>query len=505
MFFKRLSIFSVVILSIMLSVCAVTKTKFIFWYPKIIFGLDLNGGSSITFNVDLENSIKDEYAEILHSNVILTDKTSSNKINELLQENEKSDESSKDYYLNKPEYTIDAHGIYVRQDKFGEVHKNDLLYVDKSYSKDYVHIFFAPEYAKQQNESIIRRSIEIIRTRIDPNSTKECHIYPEGNNSISVEAPGIYDPNELITLIGKTANLVFAFTESDESNAKKMQYHGKDVLISNTPVLNGKYLVKADVVMDNASRPGIAFMFNTEGANLFSEITSKNIGKELAIILDDRILSIGRINTTLSYSGTISGNFSYDEAKEIAILMCSGALPAKLIPMSQYKIGPILGQEAIIEGLNAALVSLILISIFMIYTYGLTGLISIISLIVNCFMLIAFIVMSESTLTLTGIAGIVATIGMAVDANILINERIKEHKHPQSNIAIIHGYQQAMSSIIDSNLTTLIGSGIMYLMSSGFIRGFAVTLSIGIIISMFTSIILSRTILGIFRNIDYRR
>lgn len=483
---KRIFIISIAILSILITTCSLFKLPIIYYKPHITLGLDLNGGSSVTFDLDRKDLLYQEY-KIAFDKYVHMNKGNANDI---LDE-------EKDNILDE-NYIISDKYIKIRKDLFATV-DSDIL--DMEYDDNYVILTFNKNHMQSIIDHALNRSIEVIRNRIDTGG-KECNIYQEGKNNIVVEMPGVDNPQELKDLIGKTAKLSFAFQTDDiDLSKRKVKYEKRDILVEDD-ILDGRYLMNASVSSNTGI--SISFSFNREGAKLFYDITKNNIGKYLAIILDDEVLSIAKISTPIGGSGMISGNFTYEQAQNIALLMRSGSLPAKLTPISEYKIGPSLGEEEMNGGIYASILSLLLISIFMSYIYGMMGILSILILLINCTMILAFMIITDATLTLPGIAGLVITIGMSVDSNILINERIRENKNPKSALAIINGYKNAMPAILDSNITTLIGAGIIYISSSGFIKGFAVTLSAGIIISMFTSIVLSRTILGIFKNIEYR-
>lgn len=484
---KRIFIVSIAIFGILITICALFKLPVIYYKPHITLGLDLNGGSSVTFDLDQKDLLYQEYKTAFDKYVHMNT-GNANDILDVEQDNISANEK----------YIINDQYIKVRKDLFSTV-DSDIL--DMTRDNDYVILTFNKHYIQSIIDHALNRSIEVIRNRIDTGG-KECNIYQEGKSNIVVEMPGIDNPQELKDLIGKTAKLTFAF-QTDDINAykRKVKYEERDILVEDD-ILDGRYLTNASV----SSNTGIciSFSFNREGASRFYDITKNNIGRYLAILLDDEVLSIAEISTPIGGAGMISGNFTYEQAQNIALLMRSGSLPAKLTPISEYKIGPALGQEEINNSIYASILSLFLISIFMSYVYGMMGILSIFILLINCAMILAFMIITDATLTLPGIAGLVITMGMSVDSNILINERIRENKNPKSALAIINGYKNAMPAILDSNITTLIGAVIIYISSSGFIKGFAVTLSAGIMISMFTSIILSRTILSMFKNIEYR-
>jgi preprotein translocase subunit SecD len=261
-------------------------------------------------------------------------------------------------------------------------------------------------------------------------------------------------------------------------------------------MLGGENLVNASPGFDQYGRPSVNFKFDAFGARKFGNITGKNIGKQLAIVLDNQVISAPRIDSQINGSGEITGQFDVKETTDLSILMRAGALPAPLHVIEERTVGPDLGADSIAAGKHATILAVIFVAVFMILVYSFFGVMADIAVIFNIILLLAVMSIIQATLTLPGIAGIALTIGMAVDANVLIYERIKEELRNGHNpsSAIESGYTRAMTTIVDSNLTTLIGSVLLYIFGTGVVRGFAVTLSIGILVSMFTAITLTRMI-----------
>ncbi len=359
---------------------------------------------------------------------------------------------------------------------------------------------------------------EILRNRVDEFGVAEPIIQREGLDRIIIQLPGIKDTDRALSLIGRTAHLEFRLVDEagNIEEAKKGNIpDGEEIVTMKTKTETGKistqsFLLKkeakvtgADLVNANVqiggqwNEPFVELEFNEEGAKKFAEVTGDNIGKKLAIVLDGNIHSAPVIRDRIpNGKAQISGSFSMDEAKDLAIVLRAGALPAPVTISETRIVGPSLGKDSIKNGIIACLIGLACVILFMVIYYNLSGLISIVALILNIVFLLSAMAIFKATLTLPGIAGIILTIGMSVDANILIFERIREEIRTGKTIhtAIDNGYDRAFSSIFDSNLTTLITAVALYIFGTGPVKGFAVTLSFGIIISMFTAIVVTREI-----------
>ena len=357
----------------------------------------------------------------------------------------------------------------------------------------------------------IQASIETIRRRVDQLGTTEPVIQREGRNRILVQVPGIQDVERLKNLIGETGKLEFKMVDpsADASQAAtNKQVPTGDVLAygEETPpvpyvlkdevLLTGQNLVDAQASFDSRTgEPVVTFRFDAAGAKRFGKITQENVGLPFAVLLDNKVITAPRINEPiLGGTGQISGNFTVERANDLAVLLRSGALPAKLTAIEERTVGASLGADSIASGKKAALMGLALVVIFMFAAYGLFGLFANLALLINIVLIFGVLSLLGATLTLPGIAGIVLTIGIAVDANVLINERIREEiRSGKSPVASIDaGYTRAMATIIDSNVTTLISTLVLFWLGSGAVRGFAVTLTVGILTSMFTAITVTR-------------
>ncbi|MBM3255695.1 MAG: protein translocase subunit SecD [Candidatus Omnitrophica bacterium] len=382
---------------------------------------------------------------------------------------------------------------------------------------------------EKDREGAIDRALEVIRNRIDAFGVREPSIQKQGAEEIVVQLPGIADRGRAIELIGKTALLEFKLVSSDmeklklamEGNApegfefKYAQEDNEPLLLEKQAVLTGDAINNAEVRFNESqfNEPLVSLEFNAEGAKKFAEITANNVGKRLAIVLDGKVQSAPRIKEAIpSGQAVIQGRFSVEQAQDLAIVLKVGALPAPMYIEEERTIGPLLGQDSINKGVRASVIGGILVFVFMAVYYLLAGLVANIALLLNLLIILGGLGMLpalfpgvSATLTLPGIAGIVLSLGMAVDANVLINERIREELKSGKGLraAISLGYSKAFSAIFDSNLTTLIAAFLLFQFGTGPIRGFAVTLSIGLIASMFTAIIVTRTIFEILLNLGW--
>lgn len=367
-------------------------------------------------------------------------------------------------------------------------------------------------YLKELKRSVVDQSIEIVRRRVDETGTREPSIQREGDERILLQVPGLENPEEIKRLLGKTAKLTFHMLHNDSvtqsrkgripPGAIRVEGMNKDAtgvpysyLLKRKVMLSGDMLVHASSTFDQGGQPAVSFRFNSLGGRKFAEITKNNVGKPFAIVLDNKVLSAPVINEPIpSGSGIISGNFTPESATELALLLRAGALPAPLGILEERTVGPSLGADSIAAGKIAIIIGICFVVCFMLLSYGLFGIFSNLALVMNLMLILAALTFFQATLTLPGIAGIVLTMGMAVDANVLIFERIREEMNVGNTpfASIDNGFRHAFKTIIDSNLTTLIAALILYLLGSGPVKGFAVTLSIGIVASMFSSILLTR-------------
>jgi SecD/SecF fusion protein len=373
------------------------------------------------------------------------------------------------------------------------------------------------------------RAVEVIRNRIDEFGVRETSIQKQGEDEIVVQLPGVTDRERAIDLIGKTAMLEFKVVANDPQKLKEaldgaipegyeLKYtpdENEPLLLEKQAVIVGDALTNASVRFDQSqfNEPIVALQFNAAGAKKFAEVTAANVGKRLAIVLDGKVQSAPRIREAIpSGEAVITGRFDAQAAQDLALVLRVGALPAPMHIEEERTVGPLLGQDSINKGVRAALIGCALVFIFMAGYYLLAGLISDVALLLNLVMILGGLGLLplifpgvSATLTLPGIAGIALSLGMAVDANVLINERIREELTAGRNLrtAISNGYGRAFSAIFDSNLTTLIAAFLMFQFGTGPIRGFAVTLTIGLIASMFTAIVVTRVIFELLLNLGW--
>jgi protein-export membrane protein SecD len=351
------------------------------------------------------------------------------------------------------------------------------------------------------------QAIEIVRRRVDEVGTNEPNILKRGNNRILVELPGLDDPMRIKSLLGKTANLTFRFVtqnNNDTFGAEIIEFEDgtSEVLVSKRIIMSGENLLDAQPQMNSQTNETVvSFTLDRVGAKRFGKATRTGIGKQLAIVLDGKIVSAPVIrDAIISGSGQISGNFTFQSATDLSLLLRSGALPAPLNIVEERTVGPDLGQDSINAGVIALLIGFLLVIIFMFFKYKIFGLIANITLLINLFLLIGILTIFEATLTLPGIAGIILTVGMAVDANVLIFERIKEELKNEKNniIAFDTGYVKSKTAILDANITTLIAAVILFLMGSGPVKGFSITLAVGIFTTLFSVYFIARMLTGLY-------
>ncbi|HET7605316.1 MAG TPA: protein translocase subunit SecD [Sphingomicrobium sp.] len=355
---------------------------------------------------------------------------------------------------------------------------------------------------------------DVVRRRIDPQGTKEITVINQGDRRILVQVPGVEDPEALKKLIGQTARLEFKLVDLSANPADVQQGHappGSQILpmadgtgniaVKRRVMVSGDQIVKAQQSFDQNGQPVVSIGFNTNGARRFGRVTQENVGKPFAIILDDKVLSAPNINEPiLGGQAQISGNFTVASANDLAVSLASGKLPVKLNVIEERTVGPDLGKDSIEKGIIASVVSVTAVILFMLVTYGRFGVYTTYGLIVNALMILGIMALFNASLTLPGIAGFVLTIGAAVDANVLINERIREELRRGRRIldALETGYKEASTAIFDANITNVIAAGLMWYFGSGPIRGFAVVLMIGIVTSVFTAVNFTRMLVALW-------
>ena len=473
---------------------------------KINLGLDLQGGSYLLLEIDnspvieqkLQNlsiTIRNYFKEknIRIRNIKLSDQQLSFSVDDEFKQiilDEFSDEESE---INPYYQRFKSHQLEIEED-------NNVLAVN-----------FSRQGIIEIKTSSQDQALEIVRRRVDEIGTNEPNILKRGNDRILVELPGLDDPMRIKALLGKTANLTFRFvTNNDEDSfgAEKLMYedNSEEAMVSKRIILSGDNLLDAQPRMDSENNETVvSFTLDRVGAKRFGKATSTGIGKQLAIVLDGKIISAPVIRDVIaSGSGQISGGFTFQSATDLALLLRSGALPAPLSIIEERTVGPDLGQDSINAGIIALIIGFALVILFIFVKYKIFGLITNVALIINLFLLVGVLTIFEATLTLPGIAGIILTVGMAVDANVLIFERIKEELKNEKNnlIAFDSGYTKSRTAILDANITTLLAAIILFFMGSGPIKGFSLTLGIGIFTTLFSVYFIARllTVLYVSKN-----
>ncbi len=471
-------------------------------FKDIKLGLDLRGGSYLLLSVDF-----DEYMDEQVEN--LKDSTRAALIDKKL--------GYKNLSTSKDKVSVEILGEF---DEYAIRREVDPRVMSVA-SANKLEIFFKEEELKKIKSKLIEQSIEIIRRRVDETGTREPIIQRQGEERILLQVPGLENPEELKDLLGKTAKLTFhllhrknnervnnpnvplGFTTKSEVRGVPGGYklaqdkNGLYYLIQKRAIVSGENLVDSNGTIGQDGQPVVDFTFDTSGGRKFGNTTRDNIGKPFAIMLDNVILSAPVIRSHINGgSGIIEGNFTHQEVNELATLLRAGALPAPIEVLEERSVGPSLGQDSIDAGKIASIIALVLVVILMLIYYRLYGLFASIALTINLVLVFAIIIYMGATLTLPGIAGLILTVGMAVDANVLIFERIKEEKlnRKSSAVAIDKGFEAAYNTILDSNITTLIGAVILFAFGTGPVKGFAVTLSIGILCSMFSALVLTRSL-----------
>jgi preprotein translocase subunit SecD len=352
----------------------------------------------------------------------------------------------------------------------------------------------------------VDQSLDVFRRRVDPDGTKEVSIQRQGIDRVLIQIPGLQDTNELREILGKVAKLEFRLVAEPGANPADIETlpseEGGTMQVERRTMVDGADLTSAEPGFDQRGGGAVVnFRFNVTGARKFGQVTTENVGKPFAIILDGKVISAPRIISPITGGqGQISGNFTVESANRLAILLRSGALPANFTIVEERTVGPGLGQDSIDAGKKAAYVASILVVIFMLATYGLFGIFAIIALAIHVLLIFAIMTKLGATLTLPGIAGIVLTIGTAVDANVLIYERIREESHLGRTIiaSLEAGFNRAMATIVDSNVTMFIAAAILYFLGSGPVRGFAVTMIVGIITTVVTAVTMTRMMIALW-------
>ncbi len=505
LYFSKLRVFSVLIFTLIISYFALSNfLKFDddYFSKNIKLGLDLQGGSYLLLEIDnkpvITQNLQSKLLELKRffkeKKLIL--RNFSVEQNSIIFESHNENVNEIKTILDDDESEINP---YFQQYK---THQFDFI-VDNNFFK----LTLSNYGLVLLKNSSLDQAIEIVRRRVDEIGTNEPNILKRGNDRILVELPGLDDPGRIKSLLGKTANLTFQFiTQNSEESfgTEKLMFEdeSEEVIVSKRIILSGDNLVDAKPTMDTQTNETVVtFSLDRVGAKKFGKATSTGVGKRLAIILDGKIISAPSVREPIvGGSGQISGNFTFQSATDLALLLRSGALPAPLSIIEERTVGPDLGQDSIDSGILSLIIGFVLVVLFMIYKYRIFGVIANLALISNLFLLVGILTLFEATLTLPGIAGIILTVGMAVDANVLIFERIKEEVKNEKNyiIAFDSGYTKSRTTILDANITTLIAAFILFFMGSGPIKGFSITLGIGILTTLFSVYFIARLFTAFF-------
>ena len=470
----------------------------------IVLGLDLQGGSNVMLEVDkpsvlhtLAMNLRDDARRILREEKVAT----TGGIGQTARGVQMRIPDAADRAKVIPKLKALAQG-YTNQLGAG----SPPLEVDDE-GDGLVRVVVTDTGLTEKVRRAVDQSIEVIRRRIDALGTREPSIQRQGDDRIIVQVPGLQDPEQLKTILGQTAKLEFRLVaEPGQSPAETEELEQTDqsgkMSIEKQVMVQGEDLTDAQPGFDQrGGEPVVNFRFNIRGAQKFGEVTSKNVGRLFAIVLDNKVISAPRILTPITGgSGQISGHFTVEQANNLSILLRAGALPAKLNIVEERTVGPGLGQDSIDAGKRAAYVGAALVVFYMLITYGVFGIFANLALFVHVVFIFAGLVLLGSTLTLPGIAGIVLTIGMAVDSNVLIYERIREEQHAGRSIlaSLDAGFNRAFATIVDSNVTMFVAAAILYFLGAGPVRGFAVSLALGILTSIVTAVTMTRMMIAVW-------
>ena len=512
---KVLSIWGIIAFCVLLAIPSIlppsAQDKWPSWLPhsKISLGLDLAGGSQLLLEADaqdltkqrlqaMEDTVSTEMRRAEPAIPISDVSTSGGRVTFMV-----TNPTQVDAAVEKMRTVTQPVGLTGTRDwEVGVVDLNRVVLTPTQ---------GGTQQALKDAMSVAR---DVVRRRIDPQGTKEITVITQGSDRLFVQVPGVEDPEALKKLIGQTARLEFKLVDQSADPAQVQQGRapaGSQVLqmadgtgfiaVKRRVMVSGDQLVDAKQGFDQDGRAVVDITFNASGARRFGRVTQENVNKPFAIILDDKVLSAPNINEPiLGGRAQISGNFTVETANDLAISLASGKLPVKLNVIEERTVGPDLGKDSIRKGVIASVVATSAVILFMLVTYGRFGIYATGALIVNAFMILGIMGLFNATLTLPGIAGFVLTIGAAVDANVLINERIREEQRRGRRIidAIETGYKEASTAIFDANITNVIAAVLMWYFGSGPIRGFAVVLMIGIVTSVFTAVNFTRMLVALW-------
>ena len=467
------------------------------WWKPLTLGLDLQGGSQLLLQVNLDQVVKDQMGAVQDA-VRNTLREKGIRYTGLTQEGDKLKVR-----------IVNDNDILKAKDLIRKTDKGNL---DVSEKEDELTVSFTDPALIRMKTTAVDQSIEIVRRRIDQLGTREPSIMRQGSDRIQVQLPGVEDPNEVKKLLGKTAKMSFHFVDdtttiadarrgkiSPESKVAQGAEDASDAyyVIERKPIVGGEHLADAHADFSEGM-PVVAFRFNSFGSKRFGTATRNGIGRRLAIVLDGKVITAPEVKSAITGgSGIISGNFTVQSASDLALMLRSGALPAPLDVVEERIVGPGLGTDSIEAGKKSCIIGMALVLIFVVATYGLFGLFADVALILNLVILCGAMSALGATLTLPGIAGIALTLGMAVDANVLIYERMREEQSFGKSVlnTIEGGFENASSAIFDSNLTSFFAGAILIWLGNGPVRGFGVTTCLGLVTSVFTAVYVTKVLI----------
>ncbi len=480
---------------------------------SVNLGLDLKGGIHLTLGVDMDTAMQNNLAR--------------------LGDDLKSAARDENIFALRPNVISDTRVEITllkgdQKKEFEAIIENSSPFTIESMEvldggKVKYFLAVTPQYIDELTKLTMDQAIKTIRNRIDQFGVAEPDIRKQQGNRIQVQLPGLQDPERAIKIIGQTAHLEFKMVDDTadiEKAVKGILAPGRElsmlvnqqadgsstetpIVLKKDSVLTGEYITDAKVQLDSWNQPYVSITFNSRGGTIFANLTGENVNKRMAIILDGKVYSAPVIQEKIAGGrASITGNFTKEEARDLAVVLRAGSLPAPVVILEQRTVGPSLGQESIDNGIMSALIGMALVLGFMVIYYGFAGLVADFVLCLNIMLILAGLAAFGATLTLPGIAGIILTIGMAVDANVIIFERIREElrRGLSARAAVEEGYSRATLTILDANVTTVIAAIILYQFGTGSVRGFAVTLTLGIITSMFTAIFVSRILFDLYNK-----
>ncbi|MBQ3696053.1 MAG: protein translocase subunit SecD [Alphaproteobacteria bacterium] len=474
------------------------------WWKPVTLGLDLQGGSYLVMEVDTSTLVHEKLES-------LADLTRS-----ALREGKVRFSGLK---ADNEEMTVKVLNAAQLNDAREIIRKQESVGLDISAEGSTLTVKYTDDALSTLKNQAVQQSLEIVRKRIDELGTKEPLIQQQGDDRIVIQLPGVQDPAEIKALMGKTAKMTFHLVDEETTpqmaqmgkiSADSMLITGEEtgyIVLKRSVVVGGESLEDSRGTYDENGRPAVSFSFKSAGAKKFGNATRDNVGRRLAIVLDGKVISAPTINSPITGGkGIITGNFTVQSANDLALLLRSGALPAPLLVVEERVVGAGLGEDSIKAGTTACWIGLVLVFAFMVIVYGWFGIMADLVLLANGILLLALLSALGATLTLPGLAGIALTVGMAVDANIIIFERMKEEQMHGVTVpkdVLTRGFEGSFSAILDGQLTTLFAALFLFWLGSGPVRGFGVTLGLGLATTMFAAIFVSKLILMAWMNMKH--